>query len=72
MYVCLCKGVTDKTIRRAVDDGLSSMRELRQQYGVGSQCGCCTQCAKDIVKDAVAERNERLKSETLVPVLFCP
>lgn len=72
MYVCLCKGVTDKTIRRAVDDGLSSMRELRQQYGVGSQCGCCTSCAKDIVKDAVAERNARLKSETLVPVLFCP
>lgn len=47
MYVCLCKGVTDKTIRRAVnDEGISSMRELRQQYGVASQCGCCKSCAK--------------------------
>jgi len=71
MYVCLCKGVTDKTIRRAVDEGLSSMRELRHQYGVGSQCGCCTQCAKDVVNEAVAERNARLKSESLLPVEVC-
>ncbi|MDT7525295.1 MULTISPECIES: bacterioferritin-associated ferredoxin [Idiomarinaceae] len=71
MYVCLCKGVSDKTIRRAVDDGLSSMRELRQQYGVGSQCGCCTQCAKTVLKEAVAERKQQKQFETLLPIQVC-
>ncbi|SDB21188.1 bacterioferritin-associated ferredoxin [Pseudidiomarina indica] len=72
MYVCLCKGVTDKTIRRAVDHGVSSMRELRQEFGVGGQCGCCTQCAKDVLNDAIAARNTSLlESEGLLPVEVC-
>lgn len=72
MYVCLCKGVTDKTIRRAVhDEGVSSMRELRQQYGVASQCGCCKSCAKEVLTDAVKERNKRFLEETLLPTDVC-
>lgn len=72
MYVCLCKGVTDKTIRRAVDNGLNSMRELRQEFGVGGQCGCCTQCAKEVLQQAVTARNAvLLQSEGLLPVEVC-
>lgn len=72
MYVCLCKGVSDKTIRNAVDnEGLSSMRELRQKYGVASQCGCCKQCAKEVLNEAVAERNRRFLEETLLPTSVC-
>ncbi|RUO61877.1 bacterioferritin-associated ferredoxin [Pseudidiomarina insulisalsae] len=72
MYVCLCKGVTDKTIHRAVhQEGVSSMRELRQQYGVASQCGCCKSCAKDVLADAVKERNARFLEESLLPTTVC-
>ena len=72
MYVCLCKGVTDKTIRSAVhDEGISSMRELRQQYGVASQCGCCKSCAKEVLSEAVKERNQRFLEETLLPTTVC-
>lgn len=71
MYVCLCKGVTDKTIRAAVADGVSSMRELRQQYGVATQCGCCTSCAKEVLSEAVSERNARLKQQPLLPMTVC-
>lgn len=72
MYVCLCKGVTDKTIRKAVhEDGISSLRELRQTYGVASQCGCCKSCAKEVLTDAVNERNARLLKDTLLPTTVC-
>ncbi|CAB0149486.1 Bacterioferritin-associated ferredoxin [Pseudidiomarina piscicola] len=72
MYVCLCKGVTDKTIRRAVhDEGISSMRELRQNYGVASQCGCCKSCAKEVLTEAVKERNTRFLEEALLPTTVC-
>ncbi|MDN7134677.1 bacterioferritin-associated ferredoxin [Pseudidiomarina terrestris] len=72
MYVCLCKGVTDKTIQRAVhDEGISSMRELRQQYGVASQCGCCKSCAKDVLTEAVKERNTRFLEDALLQTTVC-
>lgn len=71
MYVCLCKGVTDRTIRKAVDQGVSSMRELRQQYGVASQCGCCKQCAKEVLGEALTARNERFLDNTLLPTTVC-
>ena len=49
MYVCLCKAVTDKTIKQKVAEGVSSMRELKMCTGVGSQCGKCTCQAQQIL-----------------------
>ena len=37
MYVCLCKAVTDKTIKQKVAEGVSTMRELKMCTGLGSQ-----------------------------------
>lgn len=56
MYVCLCKSVTDHEIRRMVHQrGLTTMRELRDELGVSTQCGRCAGCAKDVLKEALAE-----------------
>ncbi len=55
MYVCLCKGITDSQIRAAVEDGASSLREVRSMLGVASQCGKCGLLARQIVDDALAE-----------------
>lgn len=41
MYVCLCKGVTDSQILSAIDDGADSMRAIRKELGVMTQCGKC-------------------------------
>lgn len=71
MYVCLCKGVTDTTIRRAVDEGLTSMRELRQSYGVGSQCGSCTQCARAILNEQLSQRQKQFQQLPSLPVSVC-
>jgi len=53
MYVCLCKGITDAQIRAAVQDGASSIQELRNTLGVASQCGKCGILARDIVRDSL-------------------
>ncbi len=55
MYVCLCKGVTDKQIRSAAMSGVSSMRQLNQCLGVAGQCGKCGKLAKEILRDAQTE-----------------
>ena len=51
MYVCLCKGITDTQIRAAVEDGASSLREVRNTLGVASQCGKCGILTREILRE---------------------
>ncbi len=57
MYVCICKGITDKDIRNAVLDGASDMRTVRNKLGVSTQCGQCSCSAKSVFKEAMSELN---------------
>ena len=69
MYVCLCKGVNDKAIHQAVSRGeVSSMRDLRQQYGVASQCGCCKDCAKSVLNDALQENSRKISKNVTASI----
>lgn len=49
MIVCVCNNISDREIRQAVDLGLSSMGELRRELGVGTCCGKCVSCARDVL-----------------------
>lgn len=52
MYVCVCKAVTDRQIREAAQSGARTLRDLRRDLGVTSECGRCASCAKDCLKEA--------------------
>lgn len=49
MYVCICKSVNDKMIRREVREGRGRLNDLKENLGVGSQCGQCVDHAKSVV-----------------------
>ena len=49
MYVCICNGVTDKQIRRAIAGGAQSVQCLRDELGVASQCGGCLEISFIII-----------------------
>jgi bacterioferritin-associated ferredoxin len=51
MYVCICKAVTDKQIRRAAATGCDNLYELRESLGVASCCGSCADQAQSILDD---------------------
>jgi bacterioferritin-associated ferredoxin len=53
MYVCICHGVTDKDIQQAAQQGVSSMEKLSESMQVGSQCGCCKECANQVLEEAL-------------------
>ncbi|MEI6428725.1 MAG: (2Fe-2S)-binding protein [Pseudanabaena sp. ELA607] len=55
MYVCLCHIVTEKDIRKAVDEGISSMEMLANSTKVGTHCGCCADHAYEVLQAAVSE-----------------
>jgi bacterioferritin-associated ferredoxin len=58
MYVCLCKGITDTQIRAAVDDGATSMRDVRNSLGVASQCGKCGILTRQILRESLVDSNQ--------------
>ncbi len=56
MYVCICKSVTDKQIRRAAAKGVDNLYELRESLGVAAGCGACASHAQEILQDSAARR----------------
>ena len=51
MDVCLCNGITDGQIREAAESGCDSLRDLRRELGVGSQCAKCARHARQVLRD---------------------
>jgi bacterioferritin-associated ferredoxin len=50
MYVCLCNAVTDKAIRKAIQQHQpETMKELRQHCPIGTDCGKCIRQAREIL-----------------------
>lgn len=49
MYICLCNGVTEKQVRRAIAGGATSLQSLRDELGVASQCGGCLDHAMQLL-----------------------
>ena len=58
MYVCICNAITDKQIRRAARNGVSSMYELRGELGVAAGCGSCARMAEEILNEESSAHNE--------------
>ena len=55
MFVCLCQNVTDGDIRRTMrEKGLSTLREVREELAVASQCGRCARCARQVIAEELA------------------
>jgi len=52
MYVCICNGVTDRDIQEAVLRGARTVKDLRRELGVASDCGKCAGCAREVLCDA--------------------
>ena len=57
MIVCVCQRVSDRDIVKAVDEGVSSFDALQAQTGLGSHCGSCHDCAREIFDEACARRH---------------
>lgn len=55
MYVCLCKGVTDRRIREVLAAGARSVGEVMECTGAGTCCGACRGAIAELVAEAPQE-----------------
>jgi bacterioferritin-associated ferredoxin len=58
MYICVCNAVTDSDIRKAVDNGVCSLGQLKQATGCGTTCGCCKELTIDVLQQALTEKRD--------------
>lgn len=66
MYICICKAVTEKKIRLAVEGGARTLRELQQQHGLGTGCGKCVPAARSCMDEAL--RRQRGENTDVIPL----
>jgi bacterioferritin-associated ferredoxin len=57
MYVCLCKGVTDRLIKQEIENGAKTVKHLAKSLGVCTGCGRCAKHAKLLLNENVAIHN---------------
>jgi bacterioferritin-associated ferredoxin len=61
MYVCVCRAVTDHHIRDAAARGAHTLKDLRRIFGITKECGRCTECARELLRESHEEaRRERV------------
>lgn len=76
MIVCVCNNVSDKKIRQAVEEGMSSMAELRRHLNVATCCGKCHTCAREVLQTCLQQGKEaaHIHAQALShqPLIFMP
>jgi bacterioferritin-associated ferredoxin len=55
MYICICNGITERQVRRAIRDGATTMRELRDELPIANCCGRCAPAARELLDVAGGE-----------------
>jgi bacterioferritin-associated ferredoxin len=51
MYICLCHGITDRQIRRVVQQGAGTLGEVQLTLPVGGCCGRCEDAARELIRE---------------------
>lgn len=64
MYVCICKGITEKDIESAMITHQNT-KDVLKNLGVGSDCGTC-------LVDAIENLKSRQKSKSIDPSIQRP
>ena len=55
MYICLCKGITDKQIKKELEGkNPGQFKEVCSKLGVGSDCGTCMLRSEELLNEVSA------------------
>jgi bacterioferritin-associated ferredoxin len=54
VIVCICRGKSDREVKKAIGNGASTLRDL-QRCGIGDECGSCHNSLRAMLAVAAAE-----------------
>lgn len=65
MIICICEGVSDKTIRAEIDRGASSVKAIKRRCGAGGGCGQCVCDLKQMLGKVEADLDQHPLSQVV-------
>ena len=51
MYVCVCRQLTDREVKKAIKQGCNSLDALSEQLALGTECGSCCCHAEELLEE---------------------
>ena len=64
MIVCVCNNVSDKAIRKAVEQqGVRTFIQLQRVTAVATCCGKCSGCAKQVLQQSIENYEEQMLAD---------
>jgi bacterioferritin-associated ferredoxin len=55
MIVCLCRGVSDRTVRLLVEEGVDTPQAIERACGAGGDCGSCQRQVRQIIDEETGQ-----------------
>jgi len=55
MIVCLCAGVSERTLRAHIADGATTLKQIERRCGAGGGCGACRPLIRECLRECRAE-----------------
>jgi bacterioferritin-associated ferredoxin len=52
MIVCLCRGVSETALQHLIDAGATSLRQIGDACGAGTDCGACCPLVTELLTEA--------------------
>jgi bacterioferritin-associated ferredoxin len=59
MIVCICRRVSDRTIRAAIEAGASTVEEVGQATRAGTGCGACHESINEMLCERTGQPCDR-------------
>lgn len=53
MYICICKAVSDRTIKGIIQSGARSVDDVGRVCGAGTHCGGCRHAVQELISRTV-------------------
>ena len=63
MYVCVCNGIRERQVRKAVKDGAETVGKVFKAHGCKADCAQCINCMRDVIEEEVRSSDILLAAE---------
>ena len=67
MIVCLCRGVSDRTVHALVTAGARTRDDVREACGAGGDCGKCRAMLAELIEVDRGTRHRGMMASPYVP-----
>ena len=63
MYVCVCNGIKEKQVRKAVRKGAETVGRVFKAHGCKADCAQCVNCMRDVIEEEVSTPDVLMAAE---------